>query len=102
VLTVRREHIKIELFTDWLGRRARGLLSCVSHVIGLVFCIPMLWASLRMFGQAWLTGTYYDGFLSIPKWIGYMIFSIGVCLFLFQIIVRLILDVKAITLSLDR
>lgn len=81
LVTARREHIAVDVFTAWAGPRAQRVLAVLGHAVGLAFAAALLWAAWSGLARAWRTGEYYYGTLNLPQWIGYATFTAAVALF---------------------
>ncbi|MEZ5649903.1 MAG: TRAP transporter small permease subunit [Burkholderiaceae bacterium] len=74
VVIATRGNIAVEVFTNWVGPRARHLLDAFGSLIGLAMVLPLTWASWLMLGNALTRGTYHDGLLHVPQWPGRLLF----------------------------
>jgi TRAP-type C4-dicarboxylate transport system permease small subunit len=90
LVTARREHIVVGVFTERAGSGIRRLLSILEQVIGLTFFGVLAFAYLRMFSDSWVSGEIYESDLQIPMWPGHAFASICLLMVLLHL-VRLII-----------
>lgn len=96
VVTATRQHIQVDLFTEWLPPRGKRALAVLGHLAGLVFVGLIAWAAWNGAQKAWMTQDYYAGVLDIPMWIGHSTFLVGIVLFLLRLLVMLYHDLRAL------
>lgn len=96
VVTATRQHIRVDLFTEWLPSRGKSFLAVLEHLVGLVFVGLLGWAAWIGAQRAWLTQDFYSGVLDIPMWIGHATFLIGIALFCLRLIIMLYHDLRAL------
>ncbi|SDO64253.1 TRAP-type C4-dicarboxylate transport system, small permease component [Lutimaribacter pacificus] len=96
VVTATRQHIKVDLFTEWLPSRGKVALAVLEHLVGLFFVGLLAWAAWLGVRKAWLTQDYYAGVLDIPMWVGHSTFLLGIALFLIRLVVMLWRDLRTL------
>ncbi len=96
VVTATRQHIRVDLFTEWLPTRGKSLLAVLEHLVGLVFVGLLGWAAWVGAQRAWLTQDYYSGVLDIPMWIGHSTYLVGIALFFLRLMIMLYHDLRAL------
>lgn len=92
LVTLRREHIFVELFTQKMSPRGQALVSCLSWALGVIYVVGLAWrgwdeALLQTeVREAWETATY-----DLPVWpsrwfvpLGCGAMAIGMLLLLFD------------------
>lgn len=94
VVTATRQHIKVDLFTEWLPPRGKVALAIVEHVVGLVSVGLLVWAAWLGLSKAWGTQDYYSGVLDIPMWVGQSTFLLGIVLFATRLVAMLLRDIR--------
>lgn len=93
-VTASRAHIAVTIFSDWLGRRGKGVLSVLAHLVGVVFASGVWFAGWRLFAGAWDSGEYYDGDIYVPMWIGYGTFVGAFTVLVLRLVAMLFIDIK--------
>jgi TRAP-type C4-dicarboxylate transport system permease small subunit len=94
VLTARRRHIAVTLFTERLGMRAQAALALLGHLVGLLFGGALAWVAGSSFSAALASGEYYDGELYLPTWIGWAVFALGIGVFALRLLALLARDAR--------
>lgn len=94
VVTAAREHIQVDVFTQWVARRGKLGLAVLEHLVGLVFVSILLWAAWNGLVKAWETQEYYYGTLNVPMWIGHTSFFVGIGLFWVRLVAMLYRDLR--------
>jgi TRAP-type C4-dicarboxylate transport system permease small subunit len=84
-----KDHIKIEIVTQWLPQKAQDALDLFGSLVGLVIFTIITWQSGRLAWEAWETQDYTMGIVQFPLWPAKTILPIGVGLFC----LRLLLDI---------
>ena len=97
LVTALRQHISVDLFTEWLPRKGKICLALLEHCVGLLFVGLLTWAAWKGAVQAWQTQDYYAGVLDIPMWIGHFTFLFGVALFLIRLILMVFHDLRSLS-----
>lgn len=96
LVTALREHISVDLFTNWTKKRGRFGLAVIEHLVGVVFVGLLTWAAWRGVAETWASQDYYSGVLDIPMWLGHATFFAGVCLFLVRLLWMLVRDLRSL------
>lgn len=76
-----RDHIMVTLFTDKLSDRAKLILDAFGFLLGFAFFAIMTYSAFHYFLDAWITGNYMEGPLSLPEWPVRFIFFVGILMF---------------------
>jgi TRAP-type transport system small permease protein len=84
-----KDHIKIEIVTEWLPRKVQEGLDLFGCLVGLIIFAVITWQSGRLAWEAWETQDYTMGIVQFPLWPAKTILPIGVGLFC----LRLFLDI---------
>ncbi len=84
-----KDHIKIEIVTQWLPQKVQDALDLFGHLVGLVICTIITWQSGRLAWEAWDTQDYTMGIVHFPLWPAKTILPIGIGL----LCLRLLLDI---------
>ena len=84
-----KDHIKIEIVTQWLPKKIQEALDLFGILVGLVIFAIITWQSGRLAWEAWETQDYTMGIVQFPLWPAKTILPVGVGLFC----LRLLLDV---------
>jgi len=84
-----KDHIKIEIATQWLPQKAQEALEIFGYLVGLVIFLIITWQSGRLAWEAWETQDYTMGIVQFPLWPAKTILPVGVGLFC----LRLFLDI---------
>ncbi len=84
-----KDHIKIEIATQWLPPMVQELLDLFGFLVGLVIFTIITWQTGRLAWEAWETQDYTMGIVQFPLWPAKSILPIGVGLFC----LRLLLDI---------
>ncbi|MBI5969181.1 MAG: TRAP transporter small permease [Deltaproteobacteria bacterium] len=84
-----KDHIKIEIVTSWLPKKAQEALDLFGYLVGLFIFSIIAWQSGRQAWEAWVTQDYTMGIVQFPVWPAKSILPLGVGL----LCLRLILDI---------
>ncbi|MCF3593924.1 TRAP transporter small permease subunit [Rhodobacteraceae bacterium LMO-12] len=95
-----RGFIVVELLTQRFSKRHARVLAILTGAVGLIATLPITYAGLRAFGDAWQSGNFYFGVLNWPEWPGKLAFLLGYAMFLLRLVILLLSD--ATSRSLDR
>jgi TRAP-type C4-dicarboxylate transport system permease small subunit len=83
-----KDHIKIDIVTQWLPQKVQVALDLFGYLVGLVIFTIITWQTGRLAWEAWDTQDYTMGIVQFPLWPAKSILPIGVGLFC----LRLLLD----------
>jgi len=83
-----KDHIKIEIATQWLPQKAQDVLDLFGCLVGLLIFTIITWQTGRLAWEAWDTQDYTMGIVQFPLWPAKSILPIGVGL----LCLRLLLD----------
>jgi len=72
-----KDHIKIEIVTQWLPQKGQETLDLFGHLVGLVISTVITWQSGRLAWEAWDTQDYTMGIVQFPLWPAKTILPIG-------------------------
>ncbi len=67
LVQARREHIMVNVFTEWMQPRSKAILDTFGLVVGAVIFAFLTWASLEMALHAAEAGAYIEGLLNLPE-----------------------------------
>jgi TRAP-type C4-dicarboxylate transport system permease small subunit len=76
-----RDHIMVTLFTENLPERGKIALDTLGYILGFALFLIMSYSAYEYFLDAWITGNYMEGPLSLPEWPVRFVFFIGVLMF---------------------
>jgi TRAP-type C4-dicarboxylate transport system permease small subunit len=68
-------HIRIDLFSHRLSKRARSRLSVVNNLFSAMICAIITWHAVRFVHAEWQDGARL--FSSLPAWLGEVILPVG-------------------------
>ena len=94
VVTATRNHISVDLFTEWMAKRGRHRLGVLEQLVGIVFVSLVSYAAYRDALGAWESQDYYSGVLNIPMWLGHFVFLFGMAVFLIRLLVMFLIDLR--------
>ena len=94
VVTATRNHISVDLFTEWMAKRGRHRLGVLEQLVGIVFVSLVSYAAYRDSLGAWESQDYYSGVLNIPMWLGHFVFLFGMAVFLIRLLVMFLIDLR--------
>lgn len=83
-----KDHIKIEIATQWLPKKGQDILDLFGCLVGLLIFAIITWQTGRLAWEAWDTQDYTMGIVQFPLWPAKSILPIGVGL----LCLRLLLD----------
>lgn len=92
LVTARRGHISVDVFTNWIGPRARRALAILGHLVGIVFFGVLAAAYWRLLADSWATGEIYESFLRIPHWPGHAVALLCIVAVLVRLLILLYRD----------
>lgn len=75
------ELVRVGLWLDMLGARARWRMEVISLALTLAFVGYMAWAVTRFVYESWQFNEVAQGLIKIPIWVPQMSFVIGVIIF---------------------
>src|SRR5215510_5249795 len=88
------ELVRVGLWLDHLGPKARRGFELFALGITTVFVAYMLWAVSRFIYDSWQFNEVAQGLIKVPIWIPQMTFLIGVVIFFVAVLDELVLVVK--------
>ncbi len=88
-----KDHIKIEICTQWLPSKVQGGLDLFGCGVGLVICGIITWQTARMAWEAWDTQDYTMGIVQFPLWPAKTILPIGVGLLCLRLFLDLVIGI---------
>ena len=86
-----KDHIKIEIVTQWLPQKVQEGLDLFGYLVGLVIFAIITWQSGRLAWEAWETQDYTMGIVQFPLWPAKTILPIGVGLFCLRLLVDIVI-----------
>ena len=84
------ELVRVGLWLDMLGARARWFAELFALGLSAVFVGYMLWAVVRFVYQSWQFHEVAQGLITLPIWIPQMSFVIGVVIFFVAVLDELV------------
>jgi TRAP-type C4-dicarboxylate transport system permease small subunit len=72
-------NIRVTFFVARLGRRSRLIVDHAAHLISLLYCAMLVFATFRQAHHILSTGTMFTT-VDLPQWPGHLVVSIGLCL----------------------
>jgi TRAP-type C4-dicarboxylate transport system permease small subunit len=88
------ELVRVGLWLDMLGVRARWFAEVFSLGFTAVFGFYMVWAVTRFVYESWMFNEVAQGLLRVPIWIPQMSFLLGVLIFLVAVVDELVLVLR--------
>ena len=88
-----KDHIKIEIVTEWLPQKVQKGLDLFGYLVGLVIFAIITWQSGRLAWEAWETQDYTMGIVQFPLWPAKTILPIGVGLFCLRLLLDIIIGI---------
>ncbi|MDM7457778.1 MAG: TRAP transporter small permease [Paracoccus sp. (in: a-proteobacteria)] len=92
--TAARGHVAVTFFSDRMSLGLRARLIVLGHVVGILALIPLIYAALRVTGQAFRSGEFYYGDLNLPRWPGIALFLTGLVLMWLRLAILLVGDLR--------
>jgi TRAP-type C4-dicarboxylate transport system permease small subunit len=83
-------HISIDLITNRLGERSRLLLSIVTSIFCLLFCMAIVYKAWPMWWEAYDLDWYSESLWGPPLWIPYLFLPIGFSVLCLQYVVEIV------------
>ncbi|MBV9080522.1 MAG: TRAP transporter small permease [Elusimicrobia bacterium] len=90
----RGDFVRVTLFIESLGARARRSLEIACLCIGSAFAAFLFWAALRFVYESWAFGDMANGLVAIRLWIPQSSFVAGAALLLVAVIDELVLVLR--------
>lgn len=84
------ELVRVGLWLDWLGVRARWLAELFALGITTLFVGYMAWAVTKFVLQSWQFEEVAQGLIRVPIWIPQMSFVVGILIFLVAVLDELV------------
>lgn len=81
-------HVKIDLVLQWLDKRKSNLLEAISSILGLLYCLFLLYFSAERTHITFTNGDKLNTMLQPPAWPVYAVITIGALLLSAQFIIR--------------
>ncbi len=94
IVTALREHISVDVLTNWATRRGQLVLAVLQHLIGLLFIGLVAYAAWQSATDAWRINEYTPGELNVPTFIGHFAFFFGIAIFLLRLGAMLVRDLQ--------
>jgi TRAP-type C4-dicarboxylate transport system permease small subunit len=91
-------HVNVDLLPHYLGRTGRHILAMVASILGFLFCFILAWKGFILFHEALVKGWTTDTVWSLPLWIPYISFPIGIGLLSIQYIADIISLVNGLSM----
>ena len=86
--------VRVGLWIDKLGARARWLAELFALAVTAVFVSYMLWAVARFVYESWQFNEMAQGLIRIPIWIPQLSFVLGAAIFLVAVLDELVAVLK--------
>jgi TRAP-type C4-dicarboxylate transport system permease small subunit len=84
------ELVRVGLWLDWLGARARWFAELFALGVTTLFAGYMAWAVAKFVFQSWQFEEVAQGLLRVPIWIPQMSFVVGILIFLVAVLDELV------------
>ena len=94
-----KDHIKIEIVTQWLPKKIQDALDLFGCLVGLVIFAIITWQSGRLAWEAWETQDYTMGLVQFPLWPAKTILSVGIGLFCLRLFLDIIIGLYNLSRS---
>ena len=88
------ELVRVGLWIDKLGARARWVAELFALAVTAVFVSYMLWAVARFVYESWQFNEMAQGLIRIPIWIPQLSFVLGAAIFLVAVLDELVAVLK--------
>ncbi len=88
LVQARREHIMVNVFTEWMSRRAKATLDTFGLFVGAAIFSFVAWASVESFLRAAESGAYIEGLLNLPESPARLALAVGIGIFTLRLIVN--------------
>lgn len=84
-------HVRVELFIDRLGPRARGMVERLADLLCLAFTVTATWLGYRYVQESALFGiSFAHSDLPFPVWVAQAIIPVGFALISLRLVLRLL------------
>lgn len=87
LVTARRDHISVDVFTNWAGPRVRWMLAVLGDLVGIFFFGVLAVAYWKLLAGSWATGEIYESTLRLPHWPGQAVALLCVAVVLVRLLV---------------
>jgi TRAP-type C4-dicarboxylate transport system permease small subunit len=88
-----KDHIKIEIATQWMPQKGQNILDLFGYLVGLFIFGLITWQTGRQAWEAWDTQDYTMGIVQFPLWPAKSILPVGIGLFCLRLFVDLLIGI---------
>ena len=88
-----KDHIKIEIATEWMPQKGQDILDLLGHLVGLFIFGLITWQTGRQAWEAWDTQDYTMGIVQFPLWPAKSLLPIGIGLFCLRLFLDLLIGI---------
>ncbi|UWR21953.1 TRAP transporter small permease [Sulfitobacter sp. S190] len=75
--TAARAHVSVAFVSDRFAPRVRSVLIIAGSLIGMIALAPLIYKGSLEFLKVVERGSFYSGYLDLPKWPGLLFFVLG-------------------------
>lgn len=90
----KKSHISIDLVTIRLGEKARLVVSFITSILCLLFCIAIVYNAWPMWWEAYDLEWYSESLWGPPLWIPYLFLPVGFSVLCLQYVVEIVRIIK--------
>lgn len=94
--TLARSHVAVEFLADKLPQKTQAWLVIFGSLVGLFALMPLIYAGGREFIHTVISGGFFYGDLTLPKWPGRLVFLIGMSACWLRLLVLVVQDIQSI------
>jgi TRAP-type C4-dicarboxylate transport system permease small subunit len=88
-----KDHIKIEIATQWMPRKGQDILDLFGNLVGLFIFGLITWQTGRQAWEAWDTQDYTMGIVQFPLWPAKSLLPVGIGLFCLRLFLDLLIGI---------
>ncbi len=92
-----KDHIKIEIATEWMPRKGQDILDLFGYLMGLFIFGLITWQTGRQAWEAWDTQDYTMGIVQFPLWPAKSLLPLGIGLFCLRLLLDLLIGISRLT-----
>lgn len=92
-----KDHIKIEIATEWMPRKGQDILDLFGYLTGLFIFGLITWQTGRQAWEAWDTQDYTMGIVQFPLWPAKSLLPLGIGLFCLRLFLDLLMGIYRLT-----
>jgi len=88
-----KDHIKIEIATEWMPQKGQDILDLFGYLVGLFIFGLITWQTGRQAWEAWDTQDYTMGIVQFPLWPAKSLLPLGIGLFCLRLFLDILIGV---------